>query len=130
MERLFLAFYFLALFGGFLLPIPCLILASREWIKIETAFPTNKTWRRLMSRMGLLLGSVATALAVYTAIAEVRGTLSQQLYYGSRTMSFGIGGSLASIAVSTFAEAKLRRYLLLSSIGLLCFFSFGAGEAI
>jgi hypothetical protein len=130
MEGLLLAFYFLALYGGFLLPIPCLILAWREWVKLEKVHPTNKTWRRLMSRIGLLLGCLATALAVYTAIAEARGTLSQHLYYGSRTMSFGLGGSLAAIAISALAEGRLRRYLLLSSIGLLCFFSFGAGEAI
>jgi uncharacterized membrane protein len=130
MEGLFLAFYFLALYGGLLLPVPCPILAWREWIKIEAAFPTNKTWRRIMSRIGLLLGSLATAMAVYTAIAEARGALSQQLYYGSRTMSFGLGGSLAVIVVSAFAEGRLRRYLLLGAVGLLCFFSFGVGEAI
>jgi uncharacterized membrane protein len=90
----------------------------------------NKTWRRIMSRIGLLLGSLATAMAVYTAIAEARGALSQQLYYGSRTMSFGLGGSLAVIVVSAFAEGRLRRYLLLGAVGLLCFFSFGVGEAI
>jgi hypothetical protein len=130
MEALVLLFYFLAMYGGLLLPIPCLILAWREWVKLEKVLPTNKTWRRLMSRIGLLLGSSASALAVYTAIAEARGTLSQQLYYGSRTMSFGLGGSLAAIAISAFAEGKLRRYLLVGGVGLLCFFTFGAAEAI
>jgi hypothetical protein len=64
------------------------------------------------------------------AVAEGRGVLSQQSYYGSWAMYVGVLGSVATIAVSALAEDKLRRYLLLGAIGLLCLFCFGLTEAI
>jgi hypothetical protein len=45
-------------------------------------------------------------------------------------MYVGELGSVAMIAVSALAEDKLRRYLLLGAIGLLCLFCFGFIEAI
>jgi hypothetical protein len=38
--------------------------------------------------------------------------------------------SVATIAVSALAEDKLRRYLLLGAIGMLCLFCLGFTEAI
>jgi hypothetical protein len=61
---------------------------------------------------------------------EGRNILSQQSYYGSKAMYVGILGSVAAIAVSALAEDKVRRYLLLGAVGLLCLFCFGLTEAI
>lgn len=130
MDAVFLAFYFLGLYGGMLLPIPCLIFGWRDWIRTGRKAPINKPWRRLMSQIALSVCSLGVALWVYTALAEARGTLSQQHYYGSRIMFLGVAASAAAIAVSAFSEGKLRRYLLVCAAGLLGFFCFGAGEAI
>lgn len=129
MEGPFLVFYFFALYCGLLLPIPSVILAWREWIKRTRASP-GKGWRRTMSQIGLLLCTVGMVLWIYIWVAEGLGKLSPQYYYGSRTMYVGVFGSLATIAVSALAEGKLRKYLFLTAVGLLCFFCFGAGEAI
>ena len=83
-----------------------------------------------MSRVALFLCSLGVALWIYTAVVETRGTLSQELYYGSKIMFLGLAGSLAAIAVSAFSEGKLRRYLLVCAAGLLAFFCFDAGGAI
>jgi hypothetical protein len=128
-QWLFLPLYFLALYAGFLLPIPGIILAWREWTKREKK-SSAKAWRRTTSQIGLLLSTLGTVLWIYIWVAEGRGKLSQQYYYGSRTMYVGVSGSLATIAVSALAEGKLRKYLVLNAVGLLCFFCFGAGEAI
>jgi hypothetical protein len=45
-------------------------------------------------------------------------------------MYVGVLGSVATIAISALAEDKLRRYLLLGAIGLLCLFCFGLNEGI
>lgn len=129
--RVFLPLYFLALFAGFLLPIPSIILAWRERMKAKKTAPA-KPWRGTMSQIGLLLCTLGLALWVYLAIAEWRGgqSASSQSYYGSWIMYVGTSGSLGAIAVSALAQDKLRKYLLLGSVGLLCFFCFGVGEAI
>jgi hypothetical protein len=121
--------YLLVLYSGFLLPIPCIVLAYREWTKTRKVPPAT-VWRRIMSQVGLLLFAVGLVFAVAVAVAEGRGVLSQRSYYGSWAMHVGVFGSVATIAVSTVAEDKLRRYLLLGAIGLLCLFCFGLTEAI
>jgi hypothetical protein len=128
-EGPFLLIYFVALYAGLLLPIPCVILAWREWAKTRKVLPAT-VWRRTMSKVGLFLFAVGLAFAVSLAVAEGRGVLSQQSYYGSWAMYVGVLGSVAMIAVSALAEDKLRRYLLLGAIGLLCLFCFGLTEAI
>jgi hypothetical protein len=128
-EEPFVFIYTLALYSGLLLPIPCVILAWRQWIKTGKA-SVVKTWRRTMSHIGLLLCTAGLAFAIYVAVAEGRGMLSQQSYYDSWAMYVGVLGSLAAIAISALAEVKLRRYLLLGAVGLLCLFCFGFVEAI
>ncbi len=128
-EGPFVFVYVLALYTGLLLPIPCVILSWREWIKTEKA-AAAKTWRRTMSYIGLLLSTVGLLFAGYVVIAEGRGILSQQSYYGSWAMYVGVAGSVAAIAVSALAEGKLRTYLLLGAVGLVCLFCFGFAEGI
>jgi len=128
-EGTFLFVYTLALYGGLLLPTPCVILAWRAWIKTRNASEA-KTLRRTMSHIGLLLCTAGLIFAAYIAIAEGRNVLSQQSYFGSWAMYVGIAGSVATIGVSALSEGKLRIYLLLGAVGLLCLFSFGFVEAI
>jgi len=124
-----LLIYTLALYAGLLFPIPSIILAWREWIKTRKV-PPARAWRRTVSQVGLLLFTVGLAFAVSVAVAEGRDILSQQSYYDSWAMYVGVLGSVATIAVSALAEDKLRRYLLVGAIGLLCLFCFGFTEAI
>jgi hypothetical protein len=128
-ERFLLLIYMLGLYGGLVLPIPSIILAWREWTKTRK-LPPLRTWRRTMSWVGLLLFNVELAFAVCVVVAEERSILSQEFYYNSWAMYAGVFGSLVSIAVSTLAEQKLRRYLVLGAIGLLCLFCLTLNEAI
>jgi hypothetical protein len=128
-EGFALLIYTLALYAGLLLPIPSVILAWREWHKTEKV-PPAQTWRRTMSHVGLLLFAVGLAFAVSVAVAEGMGIWSQQSYYGSWAMNLGVLGSVATVVFSAFGEAKIRRYLLLGAIGLLCLFCFGFVEGI
>lgn len=129
MRELLLLIYVLALYAGFLLPIPSILLAWREWIKTRKVPPAG-AWRRTMSQVGLLLFTIGLAFAVLVAVAEGRGVWSRQLHFGSWPIYAGALGSVFTIAVSALAEDKLRRYLLLGAIGLLCLFCFGLTEGI
>jgi hypothetical protein len=128
-ETFLMLIYFLALYAGLLLPIPSIILAWREWIKTRKVRPA-RALRRTMSQVGLLLFTVGLAFAVSVGVAEGRNILSEGSYYDSWAMYVGVLGSAATIAVSALAEDKLRRYLLLGAIGLLCLFCFGFTEKI
>jgi len=124
-----LLIYFVALYAGLLFPIPSIILAWREWTKTRKV-PPARAWRRTISRAGLVLFTVELAFAVSVTVAEGLNILSQQSYYDSWAMYVGVLGSVTTIAVSALAEDKLRRYLLVGAIGLLCLFCFGLTEAI
>jgi hypothetical protein len=128
-EAFVLLIYVIVLYAGYLLPIPSIILAWREWTETKKV-PAIRAWRRIMSRVGLILFTVALAFGVSVAVAEARNILSQQSYYGSWPMYVGELGSTATIGVAVLAEPKVRRYLLFGAIGLLCLFSFGLVEAI
>jgi hypothetical protein len=126
-ERFLLPVYFVVLWAGYLLPIASIVLAWREWTETKKV-PPARAWRRTISQVGLLLFTAGLAFGVSVAVAEVR--LGQQSYYDSWAMYVGEFGSIATIGVSVFAEKKLRRYLLLGAIGLLCLFCVGLVEAI
>src|SRR5260370_3089424 len=114
-EEPLLLIYVVALYAGLLLPIPCIILAWREWTK-KRKVPPATVWRRIMSQVGLLLFTVGLAFAVSVAVAEGRNVLSQRFYYGSWAIYAGGFGSVATIAGSALPQDKLRRYLLLRAI--------------
>jgi hypothetical protein len=126
-ENFLLPVYFVVLWAGYLLPIASIILAWREWTETKKV-PPARAWRRTISQVGLLLFTAGLAFGVSVAVAELR--LGQQSYYDSWAMYVGEFGSIATIGVSVFAEKKLRRYLLLGAIGLLCLFCVGLVEAI
>jgi hypothetical protein len=122
-----LTVYFVVLWAGYLLPIASIILAWREWTETKKV-PPARAWRRTISQVGLLLFTAGLAFGFSVAVAELR--LGQQSYYDSWAMYVGEFGSIATIGVSVFAEKKLRRYLLVGAIGLLCLFCVGLVEAI
>ena len=125
----FLFFYVLLLYAGFVLPIPGIILAWREWIKTRRISPARR-WRRTMSQIGLFVCTTGLAFAISVAIAEGQGKLTQRSYYDSGIIYLGMSGSAVAIAVSALSEGQLRKYLLLCAVGLLCLFCFGLGEGI
>jgi hypothetical protein len=131
MEMIFLAFYFIAIWGGFLLPIPGIILAWRQWAKRDKA-PAPKHWRQIMSLMALFACTIGVALWIYTMAIdwsiELRG--GRYLSPSSWPISVGSWESFPAVALSALAEGKLRKYLLVAAIGLFFFFNWAMGEAI
>ena len=129
--RIFLPLYFFVIYAGFILPIPGTILAWREWMKREESSPT-KAWRRITSLIALFVCSIGAALAIYTMVIE----WSTELHGGGHVspsswpISVGSWGSFPAIAMSALAEGKLRKYLLVTAVGLFFFFNWTMGEAI
>jgi len=121
---MFMTLYVLALYAGFLIPIPSAltawILALRGWVKREETSPV-RNWRRLASKASLLLCTAGVALWIYVVIGN--GSVW--------TMNVGMGGSLFAIVAAALSSGRLRFWLLVCAIGLFCFFgAFGGGEAI
>jgi hypothetical protein len=130
-ERIFLPLYLLVFYAGFLLPIPSVILAWREWVKREKT-PPAVTWRRVMSLMALLICTTGVALSIFTIAIEWSRELNSlaSLPPSSWPISVGSWAAFPAIAISAMAEGKIRRYLLVCGIGLFCFFNWTVGEAI
>ena len=109
---------------GYLLPVPSVLLAWREWLKGRRT-PPAKVWRRTISQIGVLLVSIGLALWIY---AIVREAWLHDYSYIVMSAVVGRWGSLILIIVCAFAENKLRRYLLLGAAGLLFFFGSSIGD--
>ena len=114
---------FLALLG-YLLPVPSLVLAWREWLKGRRV-PPLKIWRRIMSHIGIVLVSLGLVLWIY---AIAREALVHDYSYIVTSAVMGRWGSLGLIIFCLFPEPKLRRYLLLGAAGLLFFFGVSIGD--
>jgi hypothetical protein len=109
---------------GYLLPVPSVILAWREWLKGRRV-PPSKVWRRAVSYIGIVFVSLGLALWIY---AIVREAWLHDYSYIVTSAVVGRWGSLALIIVCAFTESKLRRYLLLGAAGLLFFFGSSIGD--
>jgi hypothetical protein len=111
-------------FFGYLLPVPSVVLAWREWLKLRQVTPAN-VWRRMVSQGGVLLLSVGVALWTYAILREA--WLHDYSYI---VMSAVVGrwGSLGLVIICVFAEQKLRRYLLIGAVGLVFFFGSSIGD--
>jgi hypothetical protein len=109
---------------GYLLPVPSVVLAWREWLKGRRV-PPLKIWRRIMSHIGIVLLSLGLFLWIY---AIAREALLHDYSYIVSSAVMGRWGSLALIIVCAFTESKLRRYLLLGAAGLLFFFGVSIGD--
>ncbi len=129
--RIFLPLYFFAIYAGFIVPIPGTILAWREWMKRQESSPT-KAWRRITSQIALFVCTIGVVLSIYTMAVE----WSTELHGGGHVspsswpISVGSWGSFPTIAISALAEGKLRKYLLVTAVGLFFFFNWTMGEAI
>jgi hypothetical protein len=109
---------------GYLLPLPGLVLAWREFLRRIQANPI-KSWRRVVSQVGLLFLSCGVSLWIY---AIVREALRHDYSYVVPSASVGRWGSFILIVVCAFSEPKVRRYLLLGGAGLLFFFGASIGD--
>jgi hypothetical protein len=111
-------------FFGYLLPIPSVVLAWREWLKLRQVPPVNGS-RRMASQAGVLLSSVGLALWAY---AILRDAWIHDYSYIVMSAVVGRWGSLCLVIICAFAEQKLRRYLLVGAVGLLFFFGASIGD--
>jgi hypothetical protein len=109
-------------FGGYLLPLPALGMAWREWIVGKTA--QEKTWRTFATSASLGLTTAVTPLWAYAAVRQIRDDYS----YIFASAQVGRWSSLVLILLSAFAVGRVRPYLLLASVGILFFFSCSIGE--
>ena len=100
------------------------MLAWCEWWNLREVAGV-KTWRRAVSHAAVLFESVGLALWIYGFVHEVG---FQDYSYTAPSAGLGRWLSLGLIVVSSFAEAKLRRFLLLGSVGILFFFSTSIGD--
>jgi len=111
-------------FCGYLLPLPSVIMAWREWSRGRRIRPV-KAWHRIVSQFGFWLLTLGVALWVY---AIVREAWHHDYSYVVLSASVGRWGSLGSIIVCSLAERRLRRYLLFGAVGLLFFFGSSIGD--
>jgi hypothetical protein len=111
-------------FLGYLLPIPSLVLAWREQLKMRGERPA-KAWRRVVSQCGVLLLSIGIALWAYSILREA---WLHDYSYMEMSAVVGRWGSLGLAIVCLFAERKLRRYLIIGAVGLLFFFGVSVGD--
>jgi hypothetical protein len=109
--------------SGYLLPIPCLVLAWREFLGADEN-ESVKPWRRVVSKAGLALASLGLVLWLYAVARELLGNYS---YYAPSAV-VGRWGMAGLIIVCSFARPGLRRYLLLAAIGLYIFFDSSIGD--
>src|SRR5258708_16179651 len=110
-------------FGGYLFPLPSVVMASREWLSLRRKAPQSE-WRRAATTTALLLFCLAMPLWLYAVVRELRGDYSY-VYFSAQV---GRWSSLALFLLSCFTEARYRRYSLVGSAGLYFFYAFSMGE--
>ena len=109
--------------SGYVLPIPCLVLAWRELLGTDESEPV-KPWRRGVSKAGLALASLGLVLWLYAVAREFFGNYS----YNALSAVVGRWGMAGLIIICSFAQRGVRRYLLLAAIGLFNFFDASIGD--
>ena len=109
---------------GFLLPVPCFILACRGWMKTRN-IPPAKAWRRQISQVALGLFASGLALWIYALLQNWSGSFVE---YGGSIAKVGGWGSACMMIPSAFSESKMRAYLLLGALGLLFYFAVSLGD--
>jgi hypothetical protein len=109
--------------AGFVLPVPCFVLASVGWAKTRNISPV-KSRRQTMSQIALSLFTVGLAFWTYALLRQWRGAD----LYGTYTANLGALGSALLIVPSALAESGVRLWLILGAVGLLFFFGVSTGE--
>jgi hypothetical protein len=110
--------------AGFLLPVPMSLLAWRGWFKVKNSTPA-KLWRRKMSQIALCVLTVGLAFWSYALFQEWRG---HYIYYDGLAARVGQWGSASMLIPCVLSERKVRTYLLLGAVGLLCYFGLSLGD--
>jgi hypothetical protein len=109
--------------SGYLLPVPCLVLAWRELLNADAGEPV-KPWRLAVSKAALALASLGFVFWLYAVVRELLGNYT----YNAPSAVAGRWGMAGLIVVCAFAQRGVRRYLLLAASGLLFFFSSSIGD--
>lgn len=123
MESLMVIFLVVTVYGGYVFPLVGFGMSLREWLRIKSV-PQPASWRRNVSRVSLALLTICIPLWLYAVVRELRIDYS----YTFRSAQVGRWSSLVILAVSLFAENRLRRHLLIGALGLFFFFAFSIGE--
>src|SRR5215472_9700635 len=109
---------FILIILAYTLPLPCLVLVWRLWLKLRRITPLG-IWRRRASLFGALL---FTLIVVLWGSAMVRNFVFYNYTNHSLVGSVGLWASLGLSIVSVVAESMLRKYLILGAFGLVLFF--------
>ena len=109
---------------GYLLPMPCIILAWLRWNTNRKPL-SAQTWRRRMTGIVTLTLTLGTAFWAYVILRDV---LRHDYLYGDPTAVAARWSLPGLFIVSLAAESKARPYLLLGAIGLWFFFISSIGD--
>jgi hypothetical protein len=109
--------------AGYVLPLPCAVMAWVGWFRIRKV-PPRKAWRRLDSLISLAVLTAARVLWLFYVIRLGQGA---DLFEMTATNVATLGTALL-IVPSPFAEKKIRLWLVLGAISLVFFFASSTGE--
>lgn len=108
---------------GYLLPVPCAVMAWIGWSRVRKA-PPAKPWRRVGSLMSLVVLTAAQIPWLYYVIKLHQGA---NLFETTAT-NIATGAAALFIIPSALAERKIRLWLILGAVSLFFFFSCSTGE--
>src|SRR2546429_9940648 len=109
--------------AGFLLPVPCFILALHGWFKRRNS-PPAKAWRRKISQAALGLFALGLALWIYALLRDWSG---RYVDYGGSIGKNGRWGGSGPVIPPIITQRKDRAGFLLWALGLLFYFFFCPG---
>ena len=109
--------------AGFVLPLPCAVMAWIGWFRIAKTPPAT-AWRRLVSLISLVVFTGAQILWFFYLVRMHQGA---DLFETTATNIASLAAALL-IVPSALAERKIRLWLVLGAVGLLFFFISSTGE--
>jgi hypothetical protein len=109
--------------AGYLLPVPCAVMAWRGWIQAQN-MATVKAWQHWATQIALALLTAGIAFWIVALVRQYRGA---DLYETFITNLETLAAALL-IILSAFAKKGIRRWLILGALGLLFFFAISTGE--
>jgi hypothetical protein len=109
--------------AGYVLPLPCAVMAWISWFRIKKVPPT-KAWHRSVSLISLTVFTGAQMLWFFYVVRLYQGA---DLFETAATNIASLGAALL-IVPSALAERKIRMWLVIGAISLLFFFVCSTGE--
>lgn len=109
--------------AGYVLPLPCTVMAWIGWFRIKKAPPT-KAWRRLVTLISLM---ILTGAQIVWSFYLLRMHQGADLFETTATNTASFGAVLLTVT-SALAERKIRLWLVLGAVSLLFFFVSSTGE--